>query len=47
MYSGKLLEMGISDDVYNFGVYFYIESLFFVILLLDLDYECICKWIVY
>ncbi|MGH2152997.1 ABC transporter ATP-binding protein, partial [Enterococcus faecalis] len=39
MHSGKLLEMGTSDDVYNFGVHAYTESLLSAIPLPDPDYE--------
>lgn len=47
MHSGKLLEMGTSDDVYNFGVHPYTESLLSAIPLPDPDYERTRKRIVY
>lgn len=40
MYWGKLLEVGIFDDVYNNLIYFYMKSLLLVILELDLESEC-------
>jgi oligopeptide transport system ATP-binding protein len=47
MHSGKLLEMGSSEDVYNFGVHPYTESLLSAIPLPDPDYERNRKRIVY
>ncbi|MEI5994683.1 ABC transporter ATP-binding protein [Candidatus Enterococcus mansonii] len=47
MHSGRLLEMGSSDDVYNFGVHPYTESLLSAIPLPDPDYERTRKRIVY
>ncbi|MGC6767277.1 ABC transporter ATP-binding protein [Enterococcus sp. LJL128] len=47
MHSGKLLEMGSSDDIYNFGVHPYTESLLSAIPLPDPDYERSRKRIVY
>ena len=47
MHSGKLLEMGSSDDIYNFGVHPYTESLLSAIPLPDPDYERSRKRIIY
>lgn len=47
MHNGKLLEMGTSSDVYNFGVHPYTESLLSAIPLPDPDYERTRKRIVY
>lgn len=47
MHSGKLLEMGSSDDIYNFGVHPYTESLLSAIPLPDPDYERTRKRIIY
>lgn len=47
MHSGRLLEMGSSDDVYNFGVHPYTESLLSAIPLPDPDYERTRTRIVY
>lgn len=47
MHNGKLLEMGSSNDVYNFGVHPYTESLLSAIPLPDPDYERSRKRIIY
>lgn len=47
MHGGKILEMGSSDDVYNFGVHPYTESLLSAIPLPDPDYERTRKRIIY
>lgn len=47
MHSGKLLEMGSSDDVYNYGVHPYTESLLSAIPLPDPEYERSRKRIIY
>ena len=46
MHSGKIVEMGTSDDVYNFGVHPYTESLL-CDSIPDPDYERTRKRIVY
>lgn len=47
MHSGRLLEMGSSDDVYNYGVHPYTESLLSAIPLPDPEYERTRKRIIY
>ena len=47
MHSGKLLEMGSSEDVYSFGVHPYTESLLSAIPLPDPEYERNRKRIIY
>lgn len=47
MHSGQLLEVGSSDDVYNYGVHPYTESLLSAIPLPDPDYERNRKRIIY
>lgn len=47
MHGGKLLEMGSSEDIYNYGVHPYTESLLSAIPLPDPDYERTRKRIIY
>lgn len=47
MHNGRILEMGSSEDVYNFGVHPYTESLLSAIPLPDPDYERSRKRIIY
>lgn len=47
MYYGKILEIGFVDEVYNYLLYKYIESLILVVLVFDLEFECNCKQVFY